>query len=69
VEEKIRLCLLGCHPHPLPQQPELHSLRYYVVGDEAPLGHFFFLEDWLIMHSKGARKAAASALLGPRIRI
>jgi hypothetical protein len=31
---------LGCHHHPLPQQPELHSLRYYVVGDEVPLGRF-----------------------------
>jgi hypothetical protein len=25
---------------PLPQQPELHSLRYYAVGDEVPLGRF-----------------------------
>jgi hypothetical protein len=41
VEEHIRLCLLGCHHHPLPQQPELHSLRYYyAVGDEVPLGRF-----------------------------
>jgi hypothetical protein len=24
----------------LPQQPELHSLRYYAVGDEVPLGRF-----------------------------
>jgi hypothetical protein len=31
---------LGCHHHPLPQQPELHSLRYYAVGDEVPLGRF-----------------------------
>jgi hypothetical protein len=42
VEEHICLCLLGCHHHPLPQQPELHSLRlryyYYAVGDEVPLG-------------------------------
>jgi hypothetical protein len=30
------------HHHPLPQQPELHSLRlrYYAVGDEVPLGRF-----------------------------
>jgi hypothetical protein len=36
------MCLLGCHHHPLPQQPELHSLRYYAVGDEVPhaLGRF-----------------------------
>jgi hypothetical protein len=42
VEEHIRLRLLGCHHHPLPlpQQPELHSLRYYAVGDEVPLGRF-----------------------------
>jgi hypothetical protein len=26
--------------HPLPQHPELHSLRYYAVGDEVPLGRF-----------------------------
>jgi hypothetical protein len=39
-QEHIRLCLLGCHHHPLPQQPELHSLRYYAVGDEVPLGRF-----------------------------
>jgi hypothetical protein len=31
---------LGCHRHPLPQQPELHSLRYCAVGDEVPLGRF-----------------------------
>jgi hypothetical protein len=33
---------LGCHHHPLPQQqqPELHSLRYFAVGDEVPLGRF-----------------------------
>jgi hypothetical protein len=31
---------LGCHHHPLPQQPELHPLRYYAVGDEVPLGRF-----------------------------
>jgi hypothetical protein len=23
---------LGCHHHPLPQQPELHSLRYYAFA-------------------------------------
>jgi hypothetical protein len=40
VEEHIRLCILSCHHHPLPQQPELHSLRYYAVGDEVPLGRF-----------------------------
>jgi hypothetical protein len=42
VEEHIRLCLLSCHHHPLPQQqPELRlSLRYYAVGDEVPLGRF-----------------------------
>jgi hypothetical protein len=28
VEEYIRLCLLGCHHHPLPQQSELHPLSY-----------------------------------------
>jgi hypothetical protein len=32
--------LLGCHHHPLLQQPELHSLRDYAVGDEVPLGRF-----------------------------
>jgi hypothetical protein len=37
VEEHIRMCLLGCHHHPLPQQP---SLRYYAVGNEVPLGRF-----------------------------
>jgi hypothetical protein len=31
---------LGCHHHPLPQQLELYSLRYYAVGDKAPLGRF-----------------------------
>jgi hypothetical protein len=45
VEEHIRLCLLGCacvitHHHPLPQQPELNSLRYYAVGNEVPSGRF-----------------------------
>jgi hypothetical protein len=40
VEEHIRLRLLGCHHHPLPQQPELHSLRYYAVRDKVPLGRF-----------------------------
>jgi hypothetical protein len=41
VEEHIRLCLLGCHRHPLPQQqPQLHSLPHYAVGDEVPLGRF-----------------------------
>jgi hypothetical protein len=47
VEEHICLCLLGCHHHPLPRcrcprrsQPELHSLRYYAVGDEVLLGRF-----------------------------
>jgi hypothetical protein len=25
---------------PLPQQPELNSLRYYAVEDEVPLGRF-----------------------------
>jgi hypothetical protein len=35
-------CLLGCRHHrPLPQQPELHSLSYYAVGDEVPLGARF----------------------------
>ena len=38
--EDIRLCLLGCHHHPLPQQPKLHSLCYYAVRDEVPLGRF-----------------------------
>jgi hypothetical protein len=32
--------LLGCHHHPLLQQPELHSLHDYAVGDEVPLGRF-----------------------------
>jgi hypothetical protein len=32
--------LLRCHHHPLPQQPELHSLRCYAVGDEVPPGRF-----------------------------
>jgi hypothetical protein len=31
---------LSCHHHPLPQQPELHSLRYYTAGDEVLLGRF-----------------------------
>jgi hypothetical protein len=26
--------------NPLPQQPELYSLRYYAVGDEVPIGRF-----------------------------
>jgi hypothetical protein len=39
VEEHIRLCILGCH-HPLPQQPELHSLRYNAIGDEVPFDRF-----------------------------
>jgi hypothetical protein len=29
-------CLLGCHHHPLPQQPELHSFGYCATGDEVP---------------------------------
>jgi hypothetical protein len=41
MEEHIRLRLLACHHHPLAlQQPELHSLCYYAVGDEVPLGRF-----------------------------
>jgi hypothetical protein len=40
VEEHIHLCLLGRHHHPLPQHPELHTLRYYAVGDEVPPGRF-----------------------------
>jgi hypothetical protein len=47
-----RLCAAASHPgsasacafwtvittrYPLPQQPELHSLRYYAIGDEVPL--------------------------------
>ena len=40
VEEHIRLCILGCHHHLLPQQLELHFLSYYTAGDEVPLGRF-----------------------------
>jgi hypothetical protein len=42
VEEHVRLRRLDCHHHPLPQQPELHPLRYYyyAAGDEVPLGRF-----------------------------
>jgi hypothetical protein len=32
-KEPTRLRLLGWHHLPLPQQPELHSLRYCAVGD------------------------------------
>jgi hypothetical protein len=34
VEEHVRLCLLGCHHHLLPQQPVLYSLGYDMVEDE-----------------------------------
>jgi hypothetical protein len=83
VKEHIRLCLLGCHHHPLPQQPELHSLRYYRLGMMYLLGRLVrtrlrqLVQELFLcvffsgggLYSKSARTSATSTPLGPRARL